>query len=150
MKAVNAVSKDDRLRVLEELRDYIADFRETKPIEPTYLPPEKRQELVEMIREGVGLLKFAYEGTQKLYDDVTRVLERGEELPADCRFILTEFLLKLEGVIHVSMTLVREFGAIWAGLRAHELWEMLEAERKRIRAEMRRRKRQETEDQAAA
>ena len=150
MKAVNAVSKDDRLRVLEELRDYIADFRETKPIEPTYLPPEKRQELVEMIREGVGLLKFAYEGTQKLYDDVTRILERGEELPADCRFILTEFLLKLEGVIHVSMTLVREFGAIWAGLRAHELWEMLEAERKRIRAEMRRRKRQETEDQAAA
>ncbi len=150
MKAVNAVSKDDRLRVLEELRDYIADFRETKPIQPTYLPPEKRQELVEMIREGVGLLKFAYEGTQKLYDDVTRILERGEELPGDCRFILTEFLLKLEGVIHVSMTLVREFGAIWAGLRAHELWEMLEAERKRIRTEMRRRKRQETEDQAAA
>jgi len=150
MKAVNAVSKDDRLRVLEELGDYIADFRETKPIEPTYLPPEKRQELVEMIREGVGLLKFAYEGTQKLYDDVTRILERGEELPGDCRFILTEFLLKLEGVIHVSMTLVREFGVVWAGLRAHELWEMLEAERKRIRAETRRRKSQESEDKAAA
>ncbi len=68
---------------------------------------------------------------------MTRILERGEELPGDCRLILTEYLLKLEGVIHVSMTLVREFGVIWAALRAHELWEMLEAERKRIRAEMR-------------
>ena len=137
---------------LKELEDHFLDLRSTKPIEPQYVSPELRQEMIEAIREGVGLLKFAYESIYKLYLDVGGLIElcQAKGLDDNFRTVLTDLLLKLEGVIHVTKTLTDEFGDIWAGLRAHELWEMLQAERKRLQAEMRaraRRSRKKAQDE---
>jgi len=131
---------------IENLDTYLADFRETKPIEPIYLSPDQRAVQIEAIREGVGLLRFSWEGLNKLYDELESYLEKNPHLPEDQKKILLDFLLRAEGLIHITKTLVKEYSAIWAALRAHELWEMLEGERKRLRAEMRKRKNASAEE----
>ncbi len=121
------IEKDHPLARLAE--NHLADFRATVPIEPVPLTRQDKEIQIEAIREGVGLLRMSWEAAQALYDRTWDLLEK---LPTEdpARAVLSEYILRMEGFIHVFFTLMREYSNIWAKLRADALWERLLEERR--------------------
>ena len=148
---MEAQSKDlDLPQELEYLKDFIPDLRVDPSVRARYATPHERASIIESIREGVGLMKFASQAVEVNYCRIKRLLEKKMEVPeGDARGVLIDTLYRLEGVIHVLVTLSRELDSAWRILRGHELWEIQEEERKRIRLEKAREARKRKKEEKA-
>jgi len=113
----------ERHPLVEALGDFVPDFRAAKPVEPRPLSPHEKEEIIEAMREGVGLLRMASQSAQWTYAKLEELLKLPPEKlkGPKTRDVLVEYLLRLEGFIHVFETLAREFGTYWAHLRADQL-----------------------------
>ena len=125
---------------LRQVEDHLPDMRVDPPAEARFVPLPERTSAIEVLREGAGLARFASQAVEINYERVRGLLEKGEEISGrEARDVLVDVLYRLEGVIHVLVTLSREMDFSWRVLREHELWERAELERKRLRTERARR-----------
>ena len=149
MEVQNKVS--DLPKELEHLKDFIPDLRVNPPVNAQYATPHERAVVIESLREGVGLMKFASQAVELNYCRIKNLLEEKEEISGEkARSLFIDTLYRLEGVIHVLVTLSRELDGAWRILRGHELWEKLEEERKRIRLEKARQARKCKQEEKSA
>jgi len=87
----------------------------------------------------VGLLRLAWEAANVTYLRTQSLLEDLKEIPegSPVRRILLEYLLRMEGFIHVFFTLIKSYSDIWGHLRADVLWERIREERKACNSQKR-------------
>ena len=123
-------------QIQERYEDVIPDLRVDPPLEPRFLSLSVRDATLESLRETVGLIKFQTKALLVAYRDMlTSLKEADDGQRVDWRTVVRSYLLNMEGVMHLLLTLSRELDAIWRSLRAHHMWEVVEEERKRLRME---------------
>ena len=142
-------------RIQERYNDVIPDLRVDPPLEPQFLFLAARVATLESLRENIGLIKFQMNALLAAYrDTLTALKEADEGRRVDWGKVVRSYLLNMEGVMHLLLTLSRELDAIWRALRAHHMWEVVEEERKKLRAERmreaRRRKKGDIQTTSAA
>lgn len=135
----------------ERYKDVIPDLRVHPPLEPRFLSLSQRDAVLESLRENIGFIKFSYTGLVLSYRDMLAALkEASEGQKVDWEKIVRRFLMEVDGMLHLMLTLSRNLDAIWRNLRSHHMWEILEEEKKRLRVEKMREARRRKREQKTA